>query len=226
MNLDRFADGHLTEVAVRGSGVTARLEAYADYRRVPGDVSVVEVFELTADPADLELAEPPVADHVMEEPTSWERDGRRTIEFFAPLRIRLTAAAFELTLLRTERRPVAPAPSANVCTFALAELPAFGPDVVWRILGGDAGTPADPDGWFLQRRDRLATSSTGVFCRTAANRVTFERHDADDELWRAVRLAGAAKATRVWCGNCVFQPADWVTWVTTGDLPPVARLRP
>lgn len=145
------------------------MEAYAEYRRVPGDVSVVEVFELTAGPADLELAEPPVADHVMEEPTSWERDGRRTIEFFAPLRIRLTAAAFELTLLRSERRPVAPAPSANVCTFALGEPPAFGPDVVWRILGGDAGTPADPDGWFLQRRDRLAgAKATRVWC---GNRV-------------------------------------------------------
>lgn len=35
------------------------------------------------------------------------------------------------------------------------------------------GDPADPDGWFLQRRDRLA----------------------------------GPRATRVWCGNCVFQPA-------------------
>ncbi|MEV6645589.1 hypothetical protein [Amycolatopsis sp. NPDC051371] len=225
MNLERFADGHLTRVTTDGSRVSLRLEAYAEYRRVPGEVSVVEVFELSADPADLEMAEPPSADHTVEEPSWSERDGLGTIEFFAPLRIRVTAAAFELTLLRTERRPVLPAPSANACTFDLAEIPTLGPDVVWRTYGGDAGTPADPDGWFLQRRDRLTTSRTGVFCATGANRVTFERHDADDELWRAVQLLGE-HASQVRSGNCVFRPADWVAWVTDGTLPPVERLRP
>ncbi|MEV7091558.1 hypothetical protein AB0M80_01830 [Amycolatopsis sp. NPDC051045] len=88
-----------------------------------------------------------------------------------------------------------------------------------------AGTPADPDGWFLQRRDRLTSSPTGVFCATAANRVTFERKDADDDLWRAVRLLGG-RASRVWSGNCVFRPTGWVAWVTSGTLPPVERLRP
>jgi hypothetical protein len=226
VNLERFADGHLTRADANGSRVVLRLEAYAEYRRVPGDVSVVEVFELTADPGELEAAEAPDADHTLEEPSSWIRDGRTTIEFFAPLRIRVTAAAFELNLLRTERRPVRPRPSANVCTFALsrpidpAELGA-----VWRTFGGDAGTPADPDGWFLQRRDRLAASPTGVFCATATDRVTFERRDADDDLWRAVRLLGR-HASRVWCGNCVFTPDDWAAWVTGGTLPPVGRLRP
>jgi hypothetical protein len=225
VNLERFADGHLTEVTADGSRVSLRLEAYADHRRLPGEVSVVEVFELSADPGELAMAGPPVAGHCLEEPSSWEDDGVWTAEFFAPLRIRVTAAAFRLTLLRTERRPVLPEPAANVCTFEIAELPALGPDVVWRTLGGEAGTPADPDGWFLQRRDRLTSSPTGVFCATAADRVTFERKDADGELWHEVRLLGG-RASRVWSGNCVFEPADWVTWVTTGRLPPVARLRP
>lgn len=192
---------------------------------MPGAVSVVEVFELSADPAELAMAGPPDAGHCIEEPSCREAGGVWTAEFFAPLRIRVTAAAFELALLRTERRVVLPEPSANACTFELTGVPPLGPDVVWRTLGGAAGAPADPDGWFLQRRDRLASSLTGVFCRKAANRVTFERHDADDDLWRAVRLLGA-DAARVWSGNCVFRPADWVGWVTTGTLPPVARLRP
>ncbi|WP_329052260.1 hypothetical protein OG738_07135 [Amycolatopsis sp. NBC_01488] len=34
MNLDRFADGHLTSVAADGSRVVLRLKAYAEYRRV------------------------------------------------------------------------------------------------------------------------------------------------------------------------------------------------
>ncbi len=225
MNLDRFADGHLTAVTSDVSRVSLRLEAYAEYRRVPGEVSVVEVFELSADPAELEMAEPPIADHTLEEPSWWDDGGRATVELFAPLRIRVTAPDFELILLRTERRVVLPRPSASVCTFAIAGIPTLGPDVVWRTLGGDAGTPADPDGWFLQRRDRLATSPTGVFCTTFADRATFERRDADDDLWRAVQLLGR-HASRVWSGNCVFQPADWVTWVTTGRLPPVERLRP
>ncbi|WP_410591206.1 hypothetical protein [Amycolatopsis sp. lyj-23] len=55
--------------------------------------------------------------------------------------------------------------------------------------------------------------------------MTFERHDADDELWRAVQLLGR-HARRIRSGNCSFTPEDWVTWVTTGRLPPVARLRP
>ncbi|WP_284745516.1 hypothetical protein [Amycolatopsis sp. RTGN1] len=225
MNLERFADGHLTQVTADGSRVSLLLEAYSEYRRVPGEVSVLEVFELSADPAELQAAEPPAPDHALEEPSSREHDGLVTVEFFAPLRIRVTAAAFDLTLLRTERRVVLPMPSANACTLDIAEVPQLGSDIVWRMLGGDAGTPADPDGWFLQRRDRLATSQTGVFCRTTANRVTFERHDADDDLWRAVRLLGR-HASRVWSGNCVFEPADWVAWVTAGTLPPVERLRP
>lgn len=225
MNLERFADGHLTQVTTDGSRVSLRLEAYAEYRRMPGEVSVVEVFELSADPGELVMAGAPVAEHCIEEPSSREDDGTWTAEFFAPLRICVTAAAFELTLLRTERRVVLPEPSANACTFELTEIPTLGPHVVWRTLGGDAGTPADPDGWFLQRRDRLTTSSTGVFCRASANQVTFERHDSDDDLWQAVRLLGR-HASRVWSGNCVFRPADWVGWVTGGTLPPVARLRP
>ncbi len=226
MNLERFTDGHLTRVATAGSRVSLRLEAYADYRRVPGDVSVVEVFELTADPADLESAGPPVADHTIEEPSWWEAGGRTTVELFAPLRIRVTAAAFDLKLLRTERRPVRPEPSATACTFRLPQpIDPARAGAVWRVLGGPAGTPADPDGWFLQRRDRLAGSLGGVFCTTTADRVTFERRDADADLWRAVQLLGR-DATRVWSGNCVFDPADWVSWVTTGTVPPVARLRP
>ncbi|MCR6488662.1 hypothetical protein M8542_38115 [Amycolatopsis sp. OK19-0408] len=224
MNLERFADGHLISAVAERSRVSLVLEAYADYRRVPGEVSVVEVFELSADPGELVMAEPPDAAHCVEEPASWEHDGLVTVEFFAPLRIRVTAAAFELARLRTERRVVLPEPSANACTFDLAEVPPLGPDVVWRTLGGPAGTPADPDGWFLQRRDRLANSRTGVFCATSADRVTFERHDADDDLWRAVRLSGR-HAGRVWSGNCVFRPGDWVEWVRTGALPPVDRLR-
>ena len=220
MNLERFADGHLTEVTTDGSRVSLRLEAYAEYRFSPGEVSVVDVFELTAAPAALEMAGPPAADHTIEEPSWWEDGGRTTVELFAPLRIRVTAASFELTLLRTERRPVPPQPSANVCTFLLRRpIDPAEAGAVWRILGGPAGTPADPDGWFLQRRDRLASSPTGVFCTTAADRVTLERRDADDELWQAVRLLGR-HATRVWSGNCVFEPADWVAWLTTGTLPP------
>lgn len=224
MNLERFADGHLTRAATDGSRVSLRLEAYAEYRHVPGEVSVVEVSELSADPGELAMAGPPDAEHCIEEPSSWEDGGVWTAEFFAPLRIRVTSAAFGPALLRTERRVVLPEPSANACTFDLAEVPSLGPDVVWRTLGGPAGTPADPDGWFLQRRDRLASTTTGVFCRKAANRVTFERRDADDDLWRAARLLGE-RANRVWSGNCVFRPAGWVAWVRTGTLPPVARLR-
>lgn len=229
MNLDRFADGHLTAITTDRSRVSLRLEAYVEYRLVPGEVSVVEVFELSADPAELEAAEPPEPDHALEEPWSWESDGRMTVEFFAPLRIRVTAAAFELKSLGLEPRPVRPSPYANACTFesavALDLAPRLGPDVVWRTYGGEAGTPADPEGWFLQRRDRLTSTLTGVFCRMAANPVAFERHDADDDLWRAVRLLGR-NAGRVRSGNCAFAPEDWVTWVTTGRLPPVERLRP
>ncbi|MEA5362187.1 hypothetical protein VA596_21810 [Amycolatopsis sp., V23-08] len=117
----------------------------------------------------------------------------------------MTAPAFETKLLRTERRPVPPAPSANACTLRLTApldpvrwQEALGPTVTWRIYGGEANTPADPDGWFLQRRDRLATSLTGVFCRTSGDRVTLDRHDADDDLWQAVRLL-AARRWRVSC---------------------------
>ncbi|UOZ09790.1 hypothetical protein [Amycolatopsis sp. WQ 127309] len=235
MNLDlaRFADGRLTAVTTDGSRVSLRLEAHTGGRFVPGEVSVFEVYELSTDRGELAMAGPPAADHTMEEPSCWEADGLTTAEFFAPLRIRVTASAFELTLLRTDRRPVLPEPSANACTLRLTApldparwQEALGPTVAWRILGGDAGTPADPDGWFLQRRDRLATSRTGVFCRTAGGRVTLDRHDADDELWQAVRLLAAESASRVWCGNCVFAPADWVTWLTTGALPPLERLVP
>ncbi|SFW44834.1 hypothetical protein [Amycolatopsis australiensis] len=229
MNLERFADGHLTSVDVAGRRVTVELAAYADHRLVPGEVSVVEVFALTADPAELRMTEPPAADHTIEEPSWWDHDGLRTVEFFAPLRIRVTAAAFELTRLRTERRPVRPAPSATDCAFATSRPPEpreLGGSVVWRTYGGDAGTPADPDGWFLQRRDRPATSPTGVLCSIAPGRVTFRRYDADDDLWRAVRLVAGEDASRAWCGNCVFTPADWVAWVTAGTMPPVERLKP
>ncbi|UOX86479.1 hypothetical protein MUY14_32660 [Amycolatopsis sp. FBCC-B4732] len=228
MNLERFADGHLTDVITDGSRVSLRLEAYVEYRLVPGEISVVEVFELSADPAELEAAEPPSADHALEEPWSWEHDGLVTVEFIAPLRIRVTGAAFELKSLGVEPRPVPPRPDPRRCTFesadALALATRLDPGVVWRTYGGDAGAPADPGGWFLQRRDRLANSLTGVFCR-ATDPVVFERHDTDDELWRAVQLLGR-HARRVSSGNCVFEPADWVTWVTTGALPPVERLRP
>ncbi|WP_370970527.1 hypothetical protein [Amycolatopsis sp. cg9] len=227
MNLERFVDGHLTEVTTDGSRVSLRLEAYVEYRLVPGEVSVVEVFELSADPAELEAAEPPSADHSLEEPWSWEHDGLVTVEFFAPLRIRVTAAAFELESLGVEPRPVPPSPYPDRCAFESADALGLATrlerDVVWRTYGGEAGTPTDPGGWFLQRRDRLASSLTGVFCRATAP-VAFERHDADDELWRSVQLLGR-HASRVSSGNCVFEPADWVTWVTTGVLPPVERLR-
>ena len=63
VNLERFADGHLTRVNADGSRVTLRLEAYTEYRLVPGEVSVVEVFALRADPAELAMAGPPAADH-------------------------------------------------------------------------------------------------------------------------------------------------------------------
>ncbi|WP_410591205.1 hypothetical protein [Amycolatopsis sp. lyj-23] len=120
MNLEGFADGHLTSITTDGSRVSLRLEAYVEYRLVPGEVSVVEVFELSADPAELEAAEPPEPGHALEEPWSWEHDGRWTVEFFAPLRIRVTAAAFALESLGVEPRPVPPSPYANRCTFESA----------------------------------------------------------------------------------------------------------
>ncbi|MFB9683112.1 hypothetical protein [Amycolatopsis plumensis] len=228
MNLERFADGHLTAVTTDGGRVSLRLEAYVEYRLVPGEISVVEVFELSADAAELEMDGPPSPDHSLEEPWSGEHDGLVTVEILAPLRIRVTAADFDLRSLGVEPRPVPPSPYASRCAFestdALELATLLDPDVVWRTYGGEAGTPADPGGWFLQRRDRLASSLTGVFCR-ATDPVTFERHDADDELWRAVRLLGR-HASRVRSGNCVFAPADWVAWVTAGTLPPVERLRP
>jgi hypothetical protein len=197
VNLERFADGHLTQVTADGSRVSLRLEAYADCRRVPGEVSVVEVFELSADPGEVAMAEPPDAGHCLEEPSSWEADGVWTAEFFAPLRIRVTAAAFRLTLVRTERRPVLPEPSANVCTFELAELPALGPDVVWRALGGEAGTPADPDGWFLQRRDRLTSSPTGISARPPR---TASLSSARTPTTTCGARSGCSAGTRAACG--------------------------
>ncbi|NBH08911.1 hypothetical protein [Amycolatopsis sp. SID8362] len=44
-----------------------------------------------------------------------------TVEFFAPDRVRVTAAAFELKSLGVEPRPVAPSPSARRCSFESAD---------------------------------------------------------------------------------------------------------
>jgi hypothetical protein len=233
-----FEDGHLAGIESGPGRVTLRLEEYVEQGWRPGDVAVVDVWELVAEnPA--EFVAPPTArpDHVLVEGVhAGDVDGRLLVEAWVPEPLRLVAEALSVTRLRREERVVDAWVSDTVFTAMSRTRPpaafwtagvtaCLGEPVVWRILGGRTPRPDDVeyDGAFLQRQDSLATTDGGVLCLWERAGMTFRWGEADTPLWDAIRRT-ATDLDGVQTGNCFFRPADWHTYVTTSLLPPPNRL--
>ncbi|UGT44245.1 hypothetical protein LTV02_12990 [Nocardia yamanashiensis] len=231
-----FDDGVPTVVEQSSDGaVTLRFDEYVERGLRPGDVSVVDVYELVAEaPLEFDAPESPQSEHRIEDAQA-DANGRLVIRLYDGC---LVAEAVTVQRVRTERRRTEPwvSDEFTVTTddrhddrfWSAAVSTALGAPVVWRMLA--APTPREPgsdiDGCFLQARDRLAETDYGVFCtRHSDGSVTLRPNgDTDPALWRAVRFVAAEFAT-VRSGNCVFGSHDWVTYLTTGQFPPDERLR-
>ncbi|MCT2586852.1 hypothetical protein [Actinophytocola gossypii] len=200
---------------------------------------MVEVWELAAE-EPVEFGAPPdvTPGHVIEGVEAGEAGGRLVVEAWVPESLRLVAAAMTITPLGQEQRVVEPWVSATEFVATTRTPPAaefwtdqvgasLGTPVVWRALGGT--TPRqegqDYDGCFLQRPDKLPTTRGGVLCLLGPASVSFRWDGADRALWAAVRRSASA-LDGVRTGNCAMSPEDWTTFLDTGRLPAIDRLRP
>ncbi|WP_378739992.1 hypothetical protein [Nocardia brasiliensis] len=234
-----FEDGHLARVKQSPDGaVTLELEGYVQLGLRPGDVSVVEVYELVAD-APVEFAAPavPAPDHCLEGVDTGDLNGRMVVRIDYG-RVRLVADEVTVRHVATERRRTEPYtrdeltimsdPGHDDRFWSTRVSTVLGTPVVWRVFGGRSPREAglDTDGCFLQTLPRLAETDYGVFCvRHSGGGVTMSRRDdVDADLWRAVQLV-AADFDWIRSGNCVFDSADWVSYLTTNQFPPDERLR-
>ncbi|WP_328392622.1 hypothetical protein [Nocardia sp. NBC_00416] len=233
-----FEGGHLARVERSATGAaTLEFEEYVERGLRPGDISVVEVYELAA-AAPIEF-EVPAAQGPIYNLEGVETDdlGGHIVVRIDEGRVRLIADEVTVRHIATKRRRTEPWVSDEFTVTVDARHDdrfwsarageVLGTPVVWRVLGGRA--PREPgldtDGCFLQTPSRLAETDYGVFCVRHAGRVTMRRYGAADaDLWRAVRLV-AADFDRITSGNCVFDSADWMSYLTTNQLPPDERLR-
>lgn len=239
-----FEGGHLARAEQSPDGaVTLTLEQYLRLGRRPGDISEVEVFELRAGtPLEFEVTDWHDRDEFVESVDVHARGGRLVIQIDLG-RGRLRVVADEVTVrnIATHRRRTKPWVNDELAVAAVTGRTdrywaarvseTLGTSVVWRVLGGREPRRAglDPDGCFLQLLSRLATTDYGVMCTQSSNGipttlVRYGNEDGDAELWQAVRLV-AADFGRIRCGNCVFDSADWLAYLDTGEFPPDGRLR-
>ncbi|MBF6338003.1 hypothetical protein IU450_19175 [Nocardia abscessus] len=236
-----FEDGHLARVAQSPDGaVTLEFEEYVEWGPRPGDVSTIDVYELVADaPVEFEASAAPGPDHYLQGVETADLGGLLVIHIHIDLgRIRLVVDEVRVRHVATVRRRTEPWVSDEFTVMADARhddrfwstqvSEVLGTRVVWRVLGGRTPREAglDTDGCFLQTPPRLAEMDHGVFClRHPTGRVTMRRYGDDDaDLWRAVQLV-AADFDRIESGNCVFDSADWVSYLTTNQFPLDERLR-
>lgn len=234
-----FEDGHLSRIERSSDGaVILEFEQYLELGFRPGDISVVDVYELEADaPVEFDAPAAPGPDHCLEGVDTEDLGGRMVIRVDGG-RVRLVADEVTVRHVTIKRRRIEPwvSDEFTVMTgarhddrFWSAEVgKVLGTPVAWRVFGGRTPRAAglETDGCFLQTPSRLAETDSGVFCvRHSDGRVTMRRHnDADADLWQAVRSV-AADFDRIESGNCVFDSADWVSYLTTNQFPPDERLR-
>jgi len=115
----------------------------------------------------------------------------------------------DFTVSVANRLPPTPAEWLN-------EFQRLGRDVVWRYHAGEERSPervpiSAYTGWFLQKRDRLESHTSGLFFRGCACNddgfsLTLERYDPEcNDLWIAAGtyLSGIANAT-IQCGNATL----------------------
>jgi hypothetical protein len=239
---DDFQDGHLARVEQSTDGtVTLRLEQYVRLGLRPGEISKVEVYELVArSPDEFETPDRQVPDYVLTGVGNQEAGGRMVILIdLWPQRLRLVTEHIAVRQVGTEYRRTRPRVADEFSAVTCADhddrywpsrvSDLLGAPVVWRVLGGRTPRAAglSVDGCFLQTLPELATTDHGVFCWQSADgsRTTMSRYsDVETGLWRAVRQV-AADFDRISSGNCVFDSADWVSFLDTGGFPPDHRLR-
>jgi hypothetical protein len=136
---------------------------------------------------------------------------------------KLVAPQLELGL--SARVPGLPLPSPEEW---LERFRAENLEVLWRTWDGDGSSMPEAGnyvGWYLQSKELLATTKTGLFfyhCAidqdTLAIRWTLEDSD-NRRLWEvAKRLLVNLKAS-VLCGNCQFLPDEWAAYVQAGVWP-------
>jgi hypothetical protein len=237
-----FEGGHLARIEGSIDGaVLLRLERYVRLGLRPGDVSVVEVYELVAHAA-VEFEAPDRHDphYVLDGVDTDHVDARMVILIdLWPERLRLVTEEVTTRQVATEHRRTKPWATDELSVLTCAahddrfwssrvgevlEAP-----VVWRVLGSHEPRVAglSVDGCFLQTLPGLATTDYGVLCVQSAynGRTTLSCHsDVDAGLWRAVRQV-AADFDRIQSGNCVFDSSDWVSYLATNEFPPDERLR-
>ncbi|TCP57292.1 hypothetical protein EV191_1011246 [Tamaricihabitans halophyticus] len=235
-----FADGHLARLERTATDtVTVVLEEYRQRGWRPGDIAIVDSYELIAEQAELDAPTSHNPTDVLESVETDESGERIVIEFTLGAQlIRLRTTGLNIRLAGTERRRTTPW-VANEFTVhtdrthddqfwasrvsTILDMPA-----VWRTLGGrEARAPGlDPDGCFLQKAALLSTTDQGVFyTRFREHRSTWRawHRDIEPDLWHAVRLV-ATEFAQIHTGNCVFNSADWATFVATNTFPPDERL--
>ncbi len=231
-----FEDGRLAGIDRSAAGAIAlRLEQSVQLGLRPGDVWVVEVHELVAE-APAAFDPPDWHEGFITAVSAAELDGRLAVELDGA--VSLVADVFTVRHVGTLRRRTAPwsGDEFTVVTdkthddrFWIRHVSeVLGAPVAWRILGSREPRAAgqDIDGCFLQTMARLPETDKGVFCTLhRGGSLTMRReHDADEGLWRAVRLT-AKRFDRIRSGNCVFTSADWDAYLATNTFPPDERLR-
>lgn len=236
-----FGDGHLARVERSPNGaVTLRLEQYVRRGWQPGDVSEVDVYELVTDaPIEFETPDRHDPGYVLEGVDTEDLNGRMVIRIdLWPERLRLVADEVIVRHVTMQRRRTDPwvGDEFTVATDAAHDdrfwssrvTEVLGTPVVWRIFGGRDPRAAglDIDGCFLQTFSQLATTDYGAFCvRSRDGHTTLSQWgEVDANLWGAVRLV-AAGFSRIRSGNCVFESADWASYLAENEFPPDERLR-
>ena len=113
----------------------------------------------------------------------------------------------------------------------LRRFAAHGIDVCWRAYGEPASVapenPTDCTGWFLQRPDRIPSTTGGLFFFGCTERddqcvthLQLRESGDDSELWQAVQnVAAGFERAAISCGNCEFSTQQWREHLATGWLP-------
>ncbi|WP_327151908.1 hypothetical protein [Nocardia sp. NBC_01329] len=218
--------------------ITLRLEEHFRSGWTPGSAEVVEPYLVIARNVMRYNSIPAWSpDHIVEEVDGGGTNEGLFLEIDFPGLVRIECTEIDVERLPAEYHMVPPWTSGVNFTLTTTEgeLPPaefwrdqaeerIGNSVVWRTLGGPAGSPRDYAGWFLELSELVADTEHGVFCFHASAeaegwRVNFQRTAADDALWQAVQATAAIFTGTVNSGNCTFTTPEWERYLCTGEFP-------
>lgn len=94
--------------------------------------------------------------------------------------------------------------------------------VAWRYWGGPevnpAEVPRDYEGWYIQRIERISSTSGGLFFFVAKQQhdscsLALQANEADDRsLWRTcAAYVGSLPNAEIQCGNVILTGTEWLT---------------